>query len=92
MALTAAWRAKYPSKPEIFADNNAIAIQHQGPLNLSELLLAVTEDNLLPLLRGALESSGFFGARFRECAGRSLLLTRSRFNQRLPLWMTRLQK
>lgn len=91
VALTAAWHTQYPSKPEIFADNNAIVIQHQGPLKLNELLLAVTADNLMPLLRSGLESSGFFGARFRECAGRALLLTRSRFNQRLPLWMSRMQ-
>ena len=42
------------------------------------------------LLHVALEQSGFFGARFRECAGRALLVTRQRFNQRMPLWMTRM--
>ena len=43
------------------------------------------------LLRGKLEGSGFFGARFRECAGRALLLTRRKFNERLPLWVSRLR-
>ena len=56
-----------------------------------ELLGWVTPENLDGLLRRSLERSGFFGARFRECAGRSLLLTKRRFNQRLPLWMSRLQ-
>ena len=39
----------------------------------------------------ALERSEFFGARFRECAGRALLLTRRKINQRTPLWMNRLR-
>jgi len=40
------------------------------------VLALVNPGNLLPLLRATLESSGFFGARFREAAGRALLLTR----------------
>ncbi len=51
----------------------------------------VSPENLAQLLRVSLEGSGFFGARFRECAGRALLLTKARFNQRLPLWMSRMQ-
>ena len=44
-----------------------------------------------PLLRKRLEHSGFFGARFRECAGRALLIERRRMGERLPLWMSRLK-
>jgi ATP-dependent Lhr-like helicase len=43
------------------------------------------------LLKKRLEGSGFFGARFRECAGRALLLTKQRFNERVPLWISRLR-
>ena len=43
------------------------------------------------LLRTRLEGSGFFGARFRECAGRALLLPRAKFNERMPLWLSRLR-
>ncbi len=91
LALTALWRERFPGKPEIHSDNNAIVVQHRGAIDLHDLLWAVNADNLLPYLRQSLEGSGYFGARFRECAGRALLLTRNRFNQRLPLWMTRLQ-
>ena len=56
-----------------------------------DVISLVRPDNFRNLLRHSLEQSGFFGARFRECAGRALLLTRARFNQRLPLWMSRLQ-
>ena len=66
-------------------------LKPRQPIDPARLLMLVNPDNLRTLLRRSLEQSGFFGARFRECAGRSLLLTRQRFNQRLPLWMSRLQ-
>ena len=91
LALESAWRAAYGTVPEIHADNNAIVIQFKNALKPEELLGLVTPENLDAHLRQSLERSGFFGARFRECAGRALLLTRKRFNQRLPLWMSRLQ-
>ncbi len=91
LALAAALEDQLGYAPEIHADNNAIAIQLKSPMDPAELLGLVRPDNLRALLRDSLEQSGFFGARFRECAGRALLLTRQRFNQRLPLWMSRLQ-
>ncbi|MDR2070657.1 MAG: DEAD/DEAH box helicase, partial [Treponema sp.] len=39
--------------------------------------------------RERLESSGIFGAAFREAAERSLLLPRGGFGKRSPLWITR---
>jgi ATP-dependent Lhr-like helicase len=41
------------------------------------------------LFRNRLESSGVFGASFREAAERSLLLPRAGFGKRTPLWITR---
>jgi ATP-dependent helicase Lhr and Lhr-like helicase len=52
----------------------------------SELL---NSGNLLGLLREGLEESGFFGALFRQNAGRALLLPRTSFGKRVPLWITR---
>ena len=91
LALEAAWRTRYDTEPEIHADNNAVVVQLKQPVDPTDLLSLVTPDNLETLLRESLEGSGYFGARFRECAGRALLLTKQRFNQRLPLWMSRLQ-
>jgi ATP-dependent Lhr-like helicase len=91
LALGAALEERLAYVPEIHADNNAIAIQLKGPMDPAEVISLVRPDNFRNLLRHSLEQSGFFGARFRECAGRALLLTRARFNQRLPLWMSRLQ-
>jgi ATP-dependent helicase Lhr and Lhr-like helicase len=76
---------------ELHSDDNAVIIQTREPIDAHSVLGLVTDGNLEMLLRASLERSRVFGARFREAAGRALLLTRQRFNARLPLWMTRLQ-
>ena len=91
LALEAAWQERFPYHADVFADNNAIVVQVKDEVDPAVLLSLVTPANFETLLRRSLEGSGFFGARFRECAGRSLLLTKRRFNQRMPLWMTRQQ-
>lgn len=91
LALQSAWEEKYSVKPALHADNDAIVIQLNEVPDPAMVLSLVTPANLDYHLRRSLESSGFFGTRFRECAGRFLLLPRQKFNQRLPLWMSRLQ-
>ena len=91
LALRAALANEGWEKPEVFADNDAVVVQCRDWPDAAFILGLVTPDNLTPLLRSSLESSGHFGARFRECAQRSLLLAKPRFNQRLPLWMSRQQ-
>ncbi len=91
LALEAAWQEAFGYKAEIHADNDAIVLQCAEPPDPHALLSLIRPDRVPELIRRSLEASGFFGARFRECAGRSLLLTKQRFNQRLPLWMSRLQ-
>lgn len=91
LALQSAWDQKFSEKPKIHADNDAIVMQLNEVPDPALVLSLITPANLDTHLRRSLESSGFFGTRFRECAGRFLLLPRQRFNQRLPLWMSRLQ-
>jgi ATP-dependent helicase Lhr and Lhr-like helicase len=76
---------------EVHADDHAVVLQSRDALDGRRVLRLVDAGNLQELLRASLETSGFFGARFREAAGRALLLSRQRFNARLPLWMSRLQ-
>lgn len=90
LALSTAYEQYYGVRADIHADNNAVVIQVKQQLDPDTCLTLVTPENLEELLRHSLENSGFFGARFRECAGRALLLTRQKFNQRLPLWMNRM--
>jgi ATP-dependent Lhr-like helicase len=91
MALDSAWREKYGENLEIFPGNDCIVIQLPGEIRPEEILSLVNSGSVEELLRKRLEQSGFFGARFRECAGRALLITREKINQRMPLWMTRLR-
>ena len=91
MALQSAWQEKFSEQPKIHADNDAIVLQLNDVPDPALVLSMITPVNLDYHLRRSLESSGFFGTRFRECAGRFLLLPRQKFNQRLPLWMSRLQ-
>jgi ATP-dependent Lhr-like helicase len=90
-AFAAAWEEKHSQRIEVYADNDAISLMlphEESPENLVSL---VTGARLQELLHRQLEGSGFFGARFRECAGRALLLTRKKINERVPLWMNRLR-
>ena len=85
LALEAAWRERFASAADVHADNNAIVVQIKEEVDPALFLSLVTPANFEPMLRRALESSAFFGARFRECAGRALLLTKRNFKQRMPL-------
>lgn len=91
LAFEAAWEEKYHEKIELYVSNEAIVIQLPEEVSPDLLLSLVNSSNLEEQLRNRLEGSGFFGARFRECAGRALLLSKGKFNERRPLWMSRLQ-
>ena len=51
--------------------------------------LAIDPDQIEDLVTRHLPDSAMFAARFRECAGRALLLPRRRPDQRTPLWQQR---
>lgn len=91
MALDAAWEERNGQRLEIYAGNDCVILQLPEGAGGEELLSLVTAGTIEKLLRRRLEGSGYFGARFRECAGRALLLTRNRLSQRMPLWMSRLR-
>ena len=91
MALEAAWEGRYGYRPELYPGNDSIMLQLPHEAGGEEILSLVTSVNFSGLIRKKLEGSGFFGARFRECAGRALLLTRRQLNERMPLWVSRLR-
>jgi ATP-dependent Lhr-like helicase len=91
MALQAAWEARYGHELEVYVTDDAVALLLPHEVTAEELLSLVTRANVEDMIQKRLEGSGFFGARFRECAGRALLLTRRRMNERMPLWLSRLQ-
>ncbi len=91
LALAAAWNKRHDHPIEIHPSNDCIALVLPVDIEAEALLNLVTSDTVEALLRDQLEASGFFAARFRECAGRALLITKRKFNERLPLWMSRLR-
>jgi ATP-dependent Lhr-like helicase len=60
-------------------------------LMLDALRRGLSGERLAKRLREGLEAGAAFGAAFRECAGRALLLPRAGFGKRSPLWITRLR-
>ena len=91
MALDAAWQERFGQRPELFVSNDSVVVLLPHGIRGEELLSLVQSTRVESLLRMRLEGSGYFGARFRECAGRALLLPRRRFNERMPLWLSRLR-
>ena len=89
MALSAAWEEKLGTLVDITHDDDGLMIHAPHPIDTEELLALVDPDRIEELLRGRLEISGYFGARFRENSGRALLLPRAGFDRRVPLWLTR---
>jgi ATP-dependent Lhr-like helicase len=91
MALEAAWEQRYGYRPEVYPSNDCIVLQLPNDVSGDDIVSLVRSSTVQHLLKKKLEGSGFFGARFRECAGRALLLTRRKMNERMPLWLNRLR-
>ena len=91
LALQAAWEERYHTHLEIIENNDCILLMLPHDFSAEDVLNLVTPENLERLLRQTLEKTAFFGAKFRENAGRALLLPRSNFKKRLPLWLNRLR-
>ncbi|MBN2326531.1 MAG: DEAD/DEAH box helicase [Candidatus Omnitrophica bacterium] len=91
LILAAAYERRSGSHVDIVANNDGVLLSMTEDLSLSELLFSIQSGDIEKLLRLKLESSGFFGARFRENASRALLMPRGRFGRRTPLWLHRLR-
>lgn len=91
LALEATWEERYGYPLQIMADNDALLVMLPHRFESRDLFTMLSTSNLEHLLRRRLEAGGFFGARFRENAGRALLLPRAMIGKRMPLWMNRLR-
>ena len=89
MALGEALRRATGERWQCHCGDDAICLAGSRPLERGDILEAVTEGTLMELLRTSLEGSSYFMARFRESAGRALLLTRPSFRRRMPFWRLR---
>jgi ATP-dependent Lhr-like helicase len=97
LALGEAWAQSYGNEVESFSDNDCVILVLSDPdpeaaERAAGLLRGIAASRSLEaLLKKRLESSGFFGALFRENAGRSLLLPKAGYGKRMPLWWTRMR-
>ena len=90
-ALAAAWEARTGLQIEIIPGDDCLLVQLPPGESATGLLDWVHADNLETLLRNRLEQTGYFAAHFRENASRALLLPKSNFKNRVPLWISRLR-
>lgn len=91
IAISAMWSEKYGFRLECFADNDAILVHLPHEFSSADIISLLNRERCLDFVRKGLESTGLFGAHFRENAGRALLLPSMGFKTRMPLWMTRLK-
>lgn len=91
IALQAVWEQRFGLALEVFSDDDCIMILSQDGFDLRSMLPAVGSDNVEDLIRAKLEHTGFFSSRFRENAAISLLLPKSSFGRRRPLWLLRIR-
>ncbi|MCU0285527.1 MAG: DEAD/DEAH box helicase [Acidobacteria bacterium] len=91
IALTAAWEEKYHYPLEIFVNNDCLLLNLPHEFGISDVLTLVQPGRIRQLLRTKLESTAYFGARFRENAQCALLLPKQGFHKRMPLWLNRLR-
>ena len=90
IALRSSWKRAFGWDPEIYSNNHCIVAQLREGISAEKVVQLLEPSAFESDLRDSLEQSEYFGARFRECAGRALLLSKGGFNRRTPLWMSRL--
>ena len=91
LALAAAWEEAHHTPLQFVLNDDAIIIMLPAGASARDLLALVTPENVELQIRKKLEQTGFFGAQFRENAERALLLPKSSFKRRMPLWFIRLR-
>ncbi|HUG32517.1 MAG TPA: DEAD/DEAH box helicase [Acidimicrobiia bacterium] len=90
MALRHRFRARYGIDVDVIWSDDGMAFRFpdsDDPPRADDLILEPEE--VEPLLLEHLVDTALFAARFREAAGRALLLPRRRPGERTPLWLQR---
>lgn len=93
LAVSALLEARTGVDTQCIWSDDGIVIRLDGTVDELPPLDVLLPDpaDVEELVIGRLESSAMFAARFREAAGRSLLLPRSRPGKRTPLWLQRMR-
>jgi ATP-dependent Lhr-like helicase len=91
LALARAWEEKERTPLQLIENDDAVLLMLPREFRTHDLFSLLTPETVESFLRKRLEQTGFFGARFRENAERALLLPKSSFKRRMPLWLIRLR-
>src|SRR4051794_26162396 len=92
LALSARLREEYGLESDaIWSDDGIIVHMPDADEPPGAELMLIEPDRLEDLVVGELGGSALFGARFRENAGRALLIPRAYPGRRTPLWQQRLK-
>jgi len=96
LALARDLEAEYSMRIDGAANDNAVFVRLPRSIDgdpastIQESLRRLSEEGKgEERFKERLESSGIFGAAFREASERSLVLPRTPFGKRMPLWVTR---
>ena len=90
LALAARLRERYGVEVQMLHTDDGVVLRLPETEDSPEPGLAVLEpDDVEPLVRDEVGGSSLFASRFRECAGRALLLPRRDPGRRSPLWQQR---
>ncbi len=89
LALQAAWekQSPIPVYPIVTDEVIAFSLTDRDIESFVSLFYGLSDPETL--IRRVLEATPFFGGRFREAAGRAMLLPASTPSRRRPLWITR---
>ncbi|NNE75106.1 MAG: DEAD/DEAH box helicase, partial [Acidimicrobiales bacterium] len=90
MALQHRLQTEWGQSVEMLWSDDGIVLRLPEAIDdvpLDELIF--DPDEIADIVIGQLPNTAMFAARFRECAGRALLLPRRRPDQRTPLWQQR---
>ncbi|MHB1467757.1 MAG: DEAD/DEAH box helicase, partial [Solirubrobacteraceae bacterium] len=92
LALSASIRAELGIEADAIASDDGIVVHLPDTDEPPRAELALIDpDDAEDLIVGELAGSAMFGARFRESAGRALLIPRAYPGKRTPLWQQRLK-
>jgi ATP-dependent helicase Lhr and Lhr-like helicase len=91
LALSQAWEEHEHTPLQVIEADDALFLMLPREVEPRDILGLLSSGNVEAFLRKKLEQTGFFGARFRENAERALLLPKSNFKRRMPLWLIRLR-
>ena len=91
LALAQAWEEKERQPLQFIENDDAVLLMLPREFEAHDLFSLLAPETVESFLRKRLEQTGFFGARFRENAERALLLPKSSFKRRMPLWLIRLR-